>query len=93
MIWVCELAEDARKDLREVPKVIQERVARVMMQMATDPFQGNVKALHGKEWRACSAGASATTASSSAPAANKEPSPSSAYSSGPARRTGRFSRT
>ena len=36
MIWVCELAEDARKDLREVPKAIQERVARVMMQMATD---------------------------------------------------------
>jgi len=22
-----------------------------MMQMATDPFQGNVKALQGKEWR------------------------------------------
>ena len=51
MSWVCELAEDARKDLREVPKAIQERVARVMMQMATDPFQGNVKALQGKEWR------------------------------------------
>ena len=49
MSWVCELAEDARKDLREVPKAIQERVARVMMQMATDPFQGNVKA--SKEWR------------------------------------------
>ena len=51
MSWVCELAEDARKDLREVPKAIQERVARVMMQMSTDPFQGNVKALQGKEWR------------------------------------------
>ena len=51
MSWICELAEDARKDLREVPKAIQERVARVMMQMATDPFQGNVKALQGKEWR------------------------------------------
>jgi mRNA-degrading endonuclease RelE of RelBE toxin-antitoxin system len=51
MSWICELAEDARKDLRDVPKAIQERVARVMMQMATDPFQGNVKALQGKEWR------------------------------------------
>lgn len=51
MSWICELAEDARKDLREVPKAIQERVARVMMQMSTDPFQGNVKALRGKEWR------------------------------------------
>jgi mRNA-degrading endonuclease RelE of RelBE toxin-antitoxin system len=51
MSWVCELAEDARRDLREVPRAIQERVARVMMQTATDPFQRNVKALHGKEWR------------------------------------------
>ena len=51
MSWVCELAEDARKDLRDLPKAIQERVARVIMQMATDPFQGNVKALQGKEWR------------------------------------------
>jgi mRNA-degrading endonuclease RelE of RelBE toxin-antitoxin system len=50
MSWVCELTEDAKKDLRDVPKAIQERVARVMMQMATDPFQGNVKALQGKEW-------------------------------------------
>jgi mRNA-degrading endonuclease RelE of RelBE toxin-antitoxin system len=50
MNWVCELTEDAKKDLRDVPKAIQERVARVMMQMATDPFQGNVKALQGKEW-------------------------------------------
>jgi mRNA-degrading endonuclease RelE of RelBE toxin-antitoxin system len=44
MSWVCELTEDAKKDLRDVPKAIQERVARVMMQMGTDPFQG-------KEWR------------------------------------------
>ena len=51
MNWVCELTEDAKKDLRDVPKAIQERVARVMMQMATDPFQGKVKALQGKEWR------------------------------------------
>ena len=26
-------------------------VARVMTQMAADPFQGNVKALHGEEWK------------------------------------------
>ena len=51
MSWVCELTEDARKDLHRAPKTIQERVARVMTQMATDPFQGNVKALQGKEWR------------------------------------------
>jgi mRNA-degrading endonuclease RelE of RelBE toxin-antitoxin system len=29
----------------------KKRVARVLTQMATDPFQGNVKALQGKEWK------------------------------------------
>jgi hypothetical protein len=28
MSWVCELTEDAKKDLRDVPKALQERVAR-----------------------------------------------------------------
>ena len=51
MSWVCELSEDAEKDLRVIPKSIQKRVARVMTQMAADPFQGNVKALHGEEWK------------------------------------------
>ena len=63
MSWVCELSEDAEKDLRVIPKSIQKRVARVMTQMAADPFQGNVKALHGEEWKACSGDASATTGS------------------------------
>lgn len=51
MSWVCELSEDAKKDLGDVPKAIQKRVARVLTQMEADPFQGNVKALKGDEWK------------------------------------------
>ena len=50
MNWACEFNEDAVQDLRGLPKAIQRRVARVVTQMASDPFQGNVKALHGEEW-------------------------------------------
>jgi mRNA-degrading endonuclease RelE of RelBE toxin-antitoxin system len=51
MSWVCELSEDAEKDLRGLPKAIQKRVARVFTQMASDPFRGNVKALKGEQWK------------------------------------------
>jgi mRNA-degrading endonuclease RelE of RelBE toxin-antitoxin system len=51
MSWVCELTEDAEQDLRKLPKAIQKRVARVLTQMESDPFQGNVKALRGEEWK------------------------------------------
>jgi len=50
MSWVCELTEDAKRDLGDVPKAIQKRVARVLAQMETGPFQGDVKALQGDEW-------------------------------------------
>ena len=51
MSWVCEFTNNAKQDLRGLPEAIQKRVARVVTQMASDPFQGNVKALQGKEWR------------------------------------------
>jgi len=51
MSWACELTEDAEKDLRRLPKTVQKRVARVLTQMESDPFQGDVKALHGMEWK------------------------------------------
>jgi mRNA-degrading endonuclease RelE of RelBE toxin-antitoxin system len=34
-----------------LPKGIQKRVARTFTQMAGDPFEVNVKALKGGEWR------------------------------------------
>ena len=49
MSWACELTKDAEQDLRRLPKAIQKRVARTLAQMESDPFQGNVKALHGQD--------------------------------------------
>jgi mRNA-degrading endonuclease RelE of RelBE toxin-antitoxin system len=51
MNWVCKLTEDAEQDLRKLPKSIQKRVARMLTQMESDPFQGDVKALHGEDWK------------------------------------------
>jgi mRNA interferase RelE/StbE len=51
MSWVYELTRDAEEDLRDLPKAIQKRVARVLTQMEADPLAGNVKALQGKTWQ------------------------------------------
>jgi mRNA-degrading endonuclease RelE of RelBE toxin-antitoxin system len=51
MSWACELTEDAEQDLRKLPKAVQKRVVRVVTQMESDPFQGDVKALQGEEWK------------------------------------------
>ena len=42
MTWTCEFTDQAKEDFRSLPKTIQKRVARVLTQMASDPFQGNV---------------------------------------------------
>ena len=47
MTWACEFTEQAEEDFRSLPKAIQKRVARVVTQMTSDPFQGNVKAIKG----------------------------------------------
>lgn len=65
MSWACEFAQAAKDDLASLPKAIQKRVARVTTQMAADPFQGNVKALQGEEWKGFIASGSAITAPSS----------------------------
>jgi len=51
MSWVCELTEDAEKDLRELPRDVRRNVARVLDQIAAGPFQGDTKALKGSEWK------------------------------------------
>jgi len=65
MTWACEFTEEAKEDFRSLPKAIQKRVSRVVTQMASDPFQGDIKALKGEEWHGVSAVELATTASSS----------------------------
>ena len=51
MNWVCDLTEDAQGDLRDLPRDVQKRVARVVAQMQMDPYQGDVRALQGEEWK------------------------------------------
>ena len=51
MNWGCELTDAANRDLRDLPKSIQKRVARVLDQMHSNPSQGDVKALRGDEWK------------------------------------------
>lgn len=51
MSWACEFTPNATDDLAALPKAIQKRVMRVLSQVESDPFQGNVKALHGEEWK------------------------------------------
>ena len=51
MNWVCDLTKDAQGDLRDLPKAVQKHVARALGQMQTDPFQGDVRALKGDEWK------------------------------------------
>jgi mRNA-degrading endonuclease RelE of RelBE toxin-antitoxin system len=51
MSWACKLTADAQRDLSDLLKDIRKRVARILDQMTANPFQGNVKALHGAEWK------------------------------------------
>jgi mRNA-degrading endonuclease RelE of RelBE toxin-antitoxin system len=51
MSWVCELTEAAEKDLRDLPGDARRSIARVLDQMAFDPFQGDTRALKGSEWK------------------------------------------
>jgi hypothetical protein len=61
MSWVCELTDDAKRDLPGLPKAIQKRVARTFSLMESDPFQGDIRALQGDEWKGVFAGGSAIT--------------------------------
>ena len=51
MNWACEFTANAQEDVAGLPRAIQKRVARVVLQMAQDPFAGDVKALRGEEWK------------------------------------------
>jgi mRNA-degrading endonuclease RelE of RelBE toxin-antitoxin system len=51
MNWACELTDDAKRDLHDLPDAVQKRIARMLDQMQDDPFLGDVKALQGEEWK------------------------------------------
>lgn len=47
MNWAYELTHAAQKDLKDLPGKVWERIARALDEMASDPFQGDVKPLRG----------------------------------------------
>ena len=51
MPWVIRLSEEAEKQLSRLPRDLQQRIAKSIDQMRSDPFQGNVKPLKGEKWR------------------------------------------
>ena len=51
MSWACELTQDAEKDLRDLPGDARRSIARVLDQMAANPFLGDTIALKGSEWK------------------------------------------
>lgn len=47
--WEVRLAESARKSLDGIPAADRLRVEAVLKEMAVNPFQGDIKALRGRE--------------------------------------------
>jgi mRNA-degrading endonuclease RelE of RelBE toxin-antitoxin system len=51
MSWIVELTPEAEKQLKRLPRNIQQQIESALDAMELDPFTGNVKALQGKEWK------------------------------------------
>jgi mRNA interferase RelE/StbE len=53
MTWNLSITGPAQKDFKKLPQKDQERVKAVLIAMQTEPFQGDLKRLKGKEtaWR------------------------------------------
>ena len=49
MNWVYELADDAEQELRKFPQAIQRNIVNTLIRSQSDPFQGDVIALHGSK--------------------------------------------
>jgi mRNA-degrading endonuclease RelE of RelBE toxin-antitoxin system len=51
MNWIVRVAEDAQTFIESLPAKTARQLNRSIVQMKQDPFQGDVKALQGKEWK------------------------------------------
>ena len=51
MNWAFELADEAKRKFKRLPRNIQQQIANTLESMKSDPFQGDVVALHGSEWK------------------------------------------
>jgi mRNA-degrading endonuclease RelE of RelBE toxin-antitoxin system len=51
MNWTVRLSKEAAKQLQGIPADRAKQLRRRLGELRTDPFQGDVKPLHGKEWQ------------------------------------------
>ncbi len=51
MTWRSELSHDAERQLARLPRDVQQRIARALDEIETDPFQGDVIPLKGRRWQ------------------------------------------
>lgn len=51
MDWVVRVADDAQAFIYALPQKVRRQISRSITQLEQDPFQGDVKALQGKQWK------------------------------------------
>jgi mRNA-degrading endonuclease RelE of RelBE toxin-antitoxin system len=51
MNWHVELSDEAEQQLNRLPRRIQSQIERAIDALEVDPFQGDVIALRGRQWR------------------------------------------
>jgi mRNA interferase RelE/StbE len=51
MTWHVRLAKEAAKQLKKLPSPQQELILKHLSEMSEDPYRGDVKPLHGKQWK------------------------------------------
>ncbi|MBI3949030.1 MAG: type II toxin-antitoxin system RelE/ParE family toxin [Acidobacteria bacterium] len=51
MTWVCELSEEAQRQLQRLPYPTQDQMVRTIEAVQENPFQGDVTSLKEKQWK------------------------------------------
>jgi len=51
MPWTIRLSPEAERQLSRLPRDVQQQIGNAIDRMGNDPFEGNAKPLHGKQWK------------------------------------------
>jgi len=51
MNWHSELSDEAERQLKRLPRDVQQRIGRAIDELEADPFRGDVIPLKGRKWR------------------------------------------
>ncbi len=51
MTWLCQLSQEAERQLQRLPRLAQDQMARAIDAMKENPFQGDVTSLKEKRWK------------------------------------------